>query len=78
MYLQCNHPYPISTSFNALIIPNSLQVSEHLIIPLLTMTGELNRRQQELYKQLKNKDKEIDDLKAQGVKVSRSKYTQAG
>ncbi|KAK2166944.1 hypothetical protein LSH36_33g05000 [Paralvinella palmiformis] len=48
-------------------------VSVHLIIPLLTMSGELIRQQQELYKQLQNKDKEIEDLKAQGVKVTRKR-----
>ncbi len=38
------------------------------------MVGELSRRQQELFKLLRCKDKEIDDLKQQGVKVSRSEY----
>jgi hypothetical protein len=37
------------------------------------MIGELQRRQLELFKLLKAKDKEIDDYKAHGGKVSRSK-----
>ncbi len=42
--------------------------------PLLAMIGELQRRQQELVKELKKKDKEIDDYKVQGVRVSRSTF----
>ena len=42
------------------------------MMPLLGMVGELNRRQQELYKLMKNKDKEVEDLKSQGVRVTRS------
>lgn len=45
--------------------------SEHLIIPLLAMVGELTRRQKELIKIIQTKDKEIDDYKSQGVKASR-------
>ncbi|KAK3582736.1 hypothetical protein CHS0354_039780 [Potamilus streckersoni] len=45
--------------------------SDHLIIPLLTMVAELKRRQQELFKLLQNKDREIEEYKAQGVKTSR-------
>ena len=51
-----------------------LQISDHLTCPLLAMVGELQRRQQELVKLLKLKDKEIDDYKIQGGKVTRSKY----
>ena len=40
----------------------------------MAMVGELQRRQQELVKLLKLKDKEIDDYKVQGSKVTRSKY----
>lgn len=45
-----------------------------MTVPLLTMVGELHRRQLELFKLLKAKDKEIDDYKGHGAKVSRSKY----
>ncbi|KAL3836496.1 hypothetical protein ACJMK2_021924 [Sinanodonta woodiana] len=45
--------------------------SDHLVIPLLTMVAELKRRQQELFKLLQNKDREIEEYKAQGVKTSR-------
>lgn len=49
------------------------QGSEHMILPLMAMVGELTRRQQELVKIIQAKDKEIDDYKSQGAKVSRSK-----
>lgn len=45
--------------------------SDHLILPLMAMVAELSRRQQELLKIIQNKDKEIDDYKSQGAKVSR-------
>ncbi|BFZ22488.1 hypothetical protein BsWGS_25527 [Bradybaena similaris] len=44
---------------------------EHLTIPLMAMVGELYRQQQELFKLLALKDKQIDDYKSQGIKVSR-------
>lgn len=49
------------------------KVADHLTLPLLGMVGELKRRQGELNKLLKNKDKEIEDLKSQGIRVTRSK-----
>ena len=52
----------------------NLQVTDHLTCPLLGMIGELQRRQQELVRLLKLKDKEIDDYKIQGGKVTRSKF----
>ncbi|WAR05565.1 NHEJ1-like protein [Mya arenaria] len=45
--------------------------SEHLVVPLLAMVCELSRRQQELTKVVQSKDREIEDLKAQGAKPSR-------
>ena len=51
-----------------------LQITDHLTCPLLGMIGELQRRQQELVRLLKLKDKEIDDYKIQGGKVTRSKF----
>ncbi|CAL1528364.1 unnamed protein product [Lymnaea stagnalis] len=44
---------------------------DHLTIPLMAMVGELFRQQQELFKILVAKDKQIDDYKSQGAKVSR-------
>ena len=41
-------------------------------MPLLVMVGELDRRKLELQKMLAAKDREIDDLRAQGVRASRS------
>ena len=51
------------------------QVSEHLTLPLLTMVSEYQRREQELFKMLAAKDKELDDIRVQGGKTSRRKYT---
>ena len=50
------------------------QGTDHLILPLMAMVGELTRRQQELIKIIQTKDKQIDDYKSQGAKCSRSKY----
>ncbi|XP_005103912.1 non-homologous end-joining factor 1 [Aplysia californica] len=44
---------------------------KHLALPLMAMVGELYRQQQELFKILATKDKEIDDYKSQGVKATR-------
>ena len=60
--------------FTCVIAILHVQVSGHLIQPLVTMVNELHRQQDELFKLLANKDKEIGDLKSQGVRVSRSKY----
>ncbi|XP_077997058.1 non-homologous end-joining factor 1-like [Glandiceps talaboti] len=43
----------------------------HLTTPLLTMIGELERRQEELESLLRKKDNEIEDYKLGGAKVSR-------
>ena len=48
------------------------QYAEHFSIPLLVMVGELERQQSELISILKGKDREIEDYKAQGSKVTRS------
>ena len=47
--------------------------ADHLTGPLVTMVAELSRRQNELYAILIAKDKELNDLKSQGTKVSRRK-----
>ena len=46
-----------------------------MTVPLLGMVGELLRRQEEMARLLANKDKEIDDYKSQGGRVSRSEWT---
>ena len=40
----------------------------------MAMVGELYRQQQELHKLLADKDKQIDDYKAQGARASRSEF----
>ena len=49
------------------------QLTDHLIMPLLSMVGELSRRQSELIKLLGRKDREIQDYKDHGATVSRSR-----
>ena len=48
------------------------QFSDLILHPVLVMLQELTRRQEELYKLLQKKDREIEDYKDQGVTVSRS------
>ena len=48
------------------------QVTQHFTQPLLCMVGEMERQQRETFQLLRDKDKEIADLTAQGTKVSRS------
>lgn len=52
------------------------QGRDHLIVPLMAMVGELQRQQKELHKLLAAKDRQIDDYKAQGGQVTRSKWQQ--
>jgi len=47
------------------------QLTDHLIMPLFSMVGELCRRQSELIKLLGRKDREIQDYKDHGATVSR-------
>lgn len=47
-------------------------MKEHLVLPLLSMVGELQRRQLELVKTLKKKDYEIQEYKSSGAVLSRS------
>ena len=56
--------------FDSSSLPPS-QVSNHLITPLLSIIGELCRRQSELIKIIGKKDREIQDYKDQGTTVSR-------
>ena len=44
----------------------------HLVMPLVTMVAELSRRQQELFKLLSKKDREIQELKENRGTVRRS------
>jgi len=54
----------------------TLQIRHHLTEPLMAIVSELNRQKNDLVTLLKSKDREIADLKAQGVSVSRSEYCQ--
>ena len=47
-------------------------MKDHLVLPLLSMVGELCRRQDELFKILKKKDYEIQEYKNTGAVLPRS------
>ncbi|XP_064622668.1 non-homologous end-joining factor 1-like [Lineus longissimus] len=68
--------FPFVWKFYAMEAEKEMVV-EQMTVPLLTMVGELHRRQLELFKLLKAKDKEIDDYKGHGAKVSR-KHLETG
>jgi hypothetical protein len=55
-----------------LIKLDSLAIKEHIILPLMFCCAEFQFREFELFKIITAKDKEIDDYKSQGVKLSRS------
>jgi hypothetical protein len=46
-------------------------IKEFLVVPLLLNHSELQSREDELVKIIQNKDKEIEDFKSQGVKLTR-------
>lgn len=48
------------------------QVSEHLTDPMMTMITHLTYQRDQLFRLLRSKDKEISDLKSQGIQTSRS------
>ena len=49
-------------------------MKEYLVFPLLSMIGELQRRQEELFKILKKKDYEIEEYRNSGAVLPRSKW----
>lgn len=61
---------PFLYSFKASTAPHAM-ARDHLTVPLMAMVGELYRQQQELFKLLAGKDRQIEDYKSQGAKVSR-------
>ncbi|CAD5115366.1 DgyrCDS4345 [Dimorphilus gyrociliatus] len=72
--IQCSFTYSISgTLFQWKIIARRQveRMKSDLLSPLFQMAEELSRRQAVLFTKLREKDKEIDDLKNQGVKCSR-------
>lgn len=48
-------------------------MKEHVVLPLLSMVGELQRRQEELFKILNRKDYEIQEYRNTGAILSRRK-----
>ena len=49
-------------------------MKDYLVFPLLSMIGELQRRQDELFKILKKKDYEIEEYKNAGAVLPRSRW----
>lgn len=49
-------------------------MKDYVVFPLLSMVGELQRRQDELFKILKKKDYEIQEYKNTGAVLLRSKW----
>lgn len=49
-------------------------MKDYVVFPLLSMVGELQRRQDELFKILNKKDYEIQEYKNTGAVLSRSKW----
>ena len=47
---------------------------QHVLLPLIYTSAEFQLREQELVRLVQAKDKEIDDFKSQGHKLSRSKH----
>lgn len=47
-------------------------VKEHILLPLMFNCSEYQLREHELVRIIQAKDKELDDLKSQGAKLSRS------
>lgn len=46
----------------------------HVLLPLIYSSAEFQLREQELFRLVQAKDKEIEDFKSQGHKLSRSKH----
>ncbi|RUS86921.1 hypothetical protein EGW08_005326 [Elysia chlorotica] len=61
---------PFLYSFKAAGAPENM-ARDHLTVPLMAMVGELYRQQQELFRLLAAKDRQIDDYKAQGARLYR-------
>lgn len=51
---------------------DSGSIREHVLLPLMFNCAEYQLRENELIKIIQAKDKELDDFKSQGVKLSRS------
>lgn len=53
---------------------NEKCLRQHVILPLIYCSAEYQLREQELIRLVQAKDKEIDDYKSQGHKLSRSNF----
>ena len=53
---------------------DSRSVKDYFLVPLLYSNAEYQTREAELIKILQSKDKELEDYKSQGVKLTRSNF----
>ena len=58
--------------FDLNLLDSSL-IRDHVILPLLFNCSEYQARESQLVKIINDKDKELDDYRSQGVKLTRSK-----
>ena len=54
------------------LLERNSQIREYIVLPLVYANAEYQVRESELIKTLQAKDKELEDYRAQGVKLSRS------
>ncbi|XP_028394214.1 non-homologous end-joining factor 1-like [Dendronephthya gigantea] len=72
--LKSKLPAGIPFSWEFYCAPEQKQMmKDNLVLPLISMVGELQRRQKELFKILKRKDYEIQEYKNTGAVLPRSK-----
>lgn len=50
---------------------DSIQIRDHILVPLLFNMTELQQREKDLVEIVKQKDKEIDDYRSQGCTLTR-------
>ena len=55
-----------------MILLSSKHLKDYIVLPLLYSNTEFQLRESELVKAIQSKDKEIEDFKLQGVKLTRS------
>ena len=50
-------------------------IKDHVVLPLMFSSFEFQARENDLIKAINSKDKELDDYKSQGAKLTRSKLS---
>ena len=62
----------LSGLYDALCFFTNAQISKEMILPLLSMIGDLLQQREDLFNIIARKDNEIQDYKDQGAIASRS------